>query len=144
MLVKYRKEYEDSLIRSYIETFSEEPWNDVWDYDWVLNRIRWVAEVPNFTGIVAIEDERVVGALLGYAKPFREKLDFEILELFVVPSYQGKGLGKLLVRELEDSLPTDQYGVVHLLTAKDTDSEEFYKKLGYVRNNKLCFMVHRR
>ncbi len=144
MLTKYSKEHENLLIKAYIETFAGEPWNEVWDYEWVLNRVRWIESVPNFIGIVAVEDDRVVGALLGYAKPCRDKLDFEILELFVLPSYQGKGMGKKLVANLEERLSASEYGVVHLLTAKNTDSEAFYKKLGYDRNEKLCIMFHRR
>ena len=116
MLVNYNKDYEESLIQAYIETFSGEPWNEKWDYEWVLNRIRWISNVPNFIGKVAIENEKIVGALLGYAIPFREKLDFEILELFVLPTYQGKGLGKALVTELEVSLPLDKYGAIHLIS----------------------------
>ena len=143
MLVIYSNDYEESLIEAYIETFSGEPWNETWDHEWVLNRIRWVSNVPNFVGKIAIENGQVVGALLGYGIPFREKLDFEILELFVLPTHQGKGLGKAMVKELENSLPLEKYGVIHLITAKDTDSEEFYKKCGYKRNDKLCIMVHR-
>ena len=93
---------------------------------------------------MAIENGNVIGALLGYAKPFREKLDFEILDLFVLPSFEGKGIGKTLIKELEARLNTNDFGVVHLLTIRDTASELFYKKLGYMRNETLCFMVHRR
>lgn len=144
MVSNYKKEFEDSLIKAYIETFAGEPWNEVWEYEWVLNRVRWLESVPNFNGKIVLDGNRVVGALLGYAKPFRDRLDFEILELFVLPSYQGKGIGRSLVTELEASLSTKSYGVIHLLTGSNTSSEQFYKKLGYERNEKLCFMVHRR
>jgi aminoglycoside 6'-N-acetyltransferase I len=143
-LSDYKREHEDSLIKAFIETFVGEPWNETWEYSWVLNRIRWLENVPNFIGKVCLENERVVGALLGYAKPFRDKLDYEILELFVLPDYQGKGFGKLLIEDLSNSLPVEKYGVIHLLTGRDTSSEKFYEKIGYARNDKLCFMVHRR
>lgn len=144
MLTEYKSIHEESLIEAYIETFSGEPWNEVWEPDWVLNRVRWVSNVPNFTGLVAIQDDEVVGALLGYAKPFKDKLDFEILELFVLPSFQGKGIGKSLIKELESRLSNSEFSHIHLLTAIDSESELFYKKLNYVRNEKLSIMVHRK
>jgi ribosomal protein S18 acetylase RimI-like enzyme len=143
-ITEFSTKYETSLIETYIEAFSGEPWNDVWEYDWVLKRLHWLEAVPNFIGLIAVHEDQVVGALLGYAKPFRATLDVEILELFVLPKYQGQGVGKRLVAELEQRLDSNEFGVVHLLTARDTDSEAFYKNLGYERNEKLSFMVNRR
>ena len=143
MVTDYSTEYENSVIEAYIETFADEPWNEVWEYDWVLKRLRWVESVPNFIGKIVLDGDKVIGALLGYAKPFRGRLDFEILELFVLPDFQGKGLGRKLVEELEQSLTSDEHGVVHLLTSRDSSSEKFYEKLNYERNDRLCFMVHR-
>ena len=142
MIVNYNPDLEESLIQGYIKTFAGEPWNEIWEHQWVLDRVRWISSVPNFIGKVAVENGEVVGALLGYTLPFKGKLNFDIVELFVLPSSQGNGVGKSLIKELEKTLPLDNGNVIHLITAKESDSETFYKKCGYERNEHLCVMAH--
>ena len=101
MIIKYSRNYEDSLIKAYIETFSASPWNEVWDYKWVQDRVRWIESVPNFIGIVSVQQQRVCGALLGYGKPYRDKSDFEIVEMYALPSFQGMGIGEIHKLNLE-------------------------------------------
>lgn len=143
MISEYKKDYEDSLIKAYIQTFAGEPWNEKWEFDWVLKRIQWVESVPNFKGFVAFEDGVLVGGLLGYSKPYKAKNDFEILELFVLPDFQSNGIGRQLIEALENTLKSEAIGAVHLLTGKDTSSESFYRKLGYERSERLSFMIRR-
>ncbi len=142
MIVEFNKKYIDNLIKVYIETFIGDPWNEVWEYDWVLERIEWLTSLPKFKGYLKLESDKVIGSVLGYQEPFKGRSHFEILELFVSPIFQRKGVGKELVDFLESELKKEGVAVVNLLTGLNTRSENFYQKSGYVVNDKLCFMSH--
>lgn len=140
---KYEQQFRDSLTKTYIDTFSQPPWNEHWESQWVESRVNWIASVPGFSGYVAVIGDEVVAAILGYGMPFRDRLDFEILELFVHPTQQGKDIGKKLVAKLEGQLTAESCAAVYLLTASGTGPEKFYSKLGYGRNEKMCVMTKR-
>ena len=98
--------------------------------------------------VVAMEDEKIVGFVYGFDfKPEtwwavqiapslpKEEFDwyentFELNELMVLPEYQSKGYGKLLMNKIRDDF---NYSRILLGTAKNNNDKviNFYKKLGY-------------
>ncbi|MDE6593396.1 MAG: GNAT family N-acetyltransferase [Oscillospiraceae bacterium] len=81
---------------------------------------------------VACEDSRIIGcgAIAGYWGSTAESI---LLTIFVLPDYQGKGVGKQIIQTLEQ----DEY----FLRAKRIEipasitAVEFYKKMGYDYKN---------
>lgn len=140
MIVAFEKKYIDEIIQVYVEAFAGEPWNEDWENHWVLERVEWLASLPKFKGYLKLQNNKVIGAILGYSKPFKGRDCFEIVELFIGPDYQGRGAGKELVGFLENQLEKEGVAVVTLLTGLNAEPEKFYKKLSYTTNNQLCFM----
>jgi GNAT superfamily N-acetyltransferase len=54
----------------------------------------------------------------------------EIKRFFVLPEYQGKGYGKLLLKELEKNIDCNKYN--NFALDSSLGAVEFYKKNGYV------------
>lgn len=142
-ITPYASPHETMTVSAYIDAFSGAPWFDVWEPQWVADRLAWLNSVPNATNLVALDNDQVVGGLFGYAKPYKGRLDFEIVELFVSQAWQGQGIGKTLIATLDRFTQGKDINVVHLLTARDSTSEAFYQRLGFTRNDRLGFLVLR-
>jgi ribosomal protein S18 acetylase RimI-like enzyme len=86
--------------------------------------------------LVAQENNRIVGVIMGRWDGRRGWIN----HLAVAPDQQGKGLGSLLVNQVEDRLKAKGCEKINLLIeASNSSVPEFYERLGYARDN-LIFM----
>jgi len=86
--------------------------------------------------LVAQENNRIVGVVMGCWDGRRGWIN----RLAVAPDQQGKGLGSLLVTEVEKRLKAKGCEKVNLLIeATNSGVQEFYETLGYTRDD-LIFM----
>ena len=77
---------------------------------------------------VVYDNSRIVGcgAIAGY---WGSKTESILLTIFVLPEYQGRGIGKLIIRTLEQDeffLRAERIEIPASITAVD-----FYRKMGY-------------
>jgi len=59
-----------------------------------------------------------------------------VFAAFVIPAYEGMGLGRLLMQKAEGYLFND-FKKIWLETAKNSRAEGFYKKLGWIATESL-------
>lgn len=86
------------------------------DYDWFIGQRRiWVVEVDGHIAGFAAGDPR----------------DGTIWALFVDPSFEGAGLGAMLLAKVCEDLRTDGQTVLHLSTDPGTKAARLYSKLGW-------------
>jgi ribosomal protein S18 acetylase RimI-like enzyme len=86
--------------------------------------------------LVAEENKRIAGVVLGRWEGRRGWIN----RLAVAPDQQGKGTGSLLVTEVEKRLKAKGCEKVNLLIESDNSGvQEFYKRIGYSRDD-LLFM----
>ena len=86
---------------------------------------------------VVCDDSRIIGcgAIAGYWGSITESI---LLTIFVLPEYQGKGVGKQIIRTLEQDeffLRAKRIEIPASVTAV-----EFYKKMGYNYKNGIAEM----
>jgi len=77
--------------------------------------------LPNETTLI-LWDKKIIGtgSLSGN----------ELKRFFILPEYQGKGFGKLLLRELEKNIDKNKYD--NFVLDSSLGAVEFYQKNGYV------------
>ncbi len=93
--------------------------------EWIFGPEPWAF------GYAACVDEKVVGFVLAGANEGDPAgYEGEIFKLFVLPEYQGRGLGILLLLAAAEALQARSYEKVAIWVYRDSRATHFYEKFG--------------
>lgn len=126
-------------IETFIGVFNAEPWNDEWTFEKAQKYLTDFSETPGFAGILAWENEQLIGFLFGVQRTWWSGDEFYIHEMCVDKRHQNKGIGKALLDFLAESLGEDIDNIA-LLTDRGIPAEAFYKRNGFEEIERLVFL----
>ena len=124
----------------YAKAFSGETWNDPWKPEDAVIHVKEILEMKQSYGLEYIEDNMVVGFLLGSSMLFHYGRTFEINDLAVDPAYQGKGIAKTLLDRCIDDMKERGIVGIHLITANEGFLPDFYERHGFGREKEVILM----
>jgi len=116
---------------------SKKPYNDKW------TKKRAFKEVTGFFKqkdiYIAIINKKITGFIVSSICLDNKKKAY-IDELWLKSKYQRKGIGKSLVRFIENKYKQKGIKILRLVSSKKSKAFEFYKKVGFKELKHLVFM----
>lgn len=126
-------------IETFIKVFNDEPWNDEWTFPKAHNYLVDFYQTPGFLGVIVIENEEVIGFIMGVQRKWWSGDEFYIHEMCVDTERQNRGIGKSLLEYSIKSLG-NHISNITLLTDRGIPAEAFYKKNGFEEIERLVFL----
>lgn len=136
------KDILDICVDLFIDTFSSEPWNDVYDSkkqvtDFFANHMN----NNYFLGYVLKDEDNIVALSIGMKKPWINGFEYYIDEFCVKVGMQGMGVGSRFLRLIEEDIKVQGMNAIILNTEKGFPSEKFYLKNGFNALNELIIFA---
>lgn len=132
VLLKIREEMINECVDLYIETFTKEPWNDVYESrEQVVSFFNNHFKNNYFIGYIAYLDNHLVALSIGMKKPWIEGFEYYIDEFCVSDKMQGKGIGSWFIKAIEKDIKEQGMNAIILKTENGFPAKKFYEKNGF-------------
>ncbi|MFP4379253.1 MAG: N-acetyltransferase family protein [Candidatus Sumerlaeia bacterium] len=123
--------------RIFIHVYNEEPFNDSWEVEQAALRIKDLSETPHFFGMVAEEDEVVVGFVMGYSEQWFPDRQFCLKEMCVRKDMQRRGIGTALIEGLLEEMIKFNASVLYVNTGRKTGAARFFRQCSFLENESM-------
>lgn len=143
VVMEYKLLVEEDLSKcteTFIEVFNDAPWNDKWTFSQAKKYLLDFYQTPGFLGVLAIENDEILGCILGVNRVWWSGDEFFINEMYVKQQQQNKGIGRALLNHLIKELDNNKINNIVLLTDRGIPAEEFYKKNGFEEIERIIFL----
>ena len=143
MEIRYITEQDDRFA---ISKVYEESWKYAYrgivpqDYLASIPEGQWASNIEQADrkNLVMIEDDRII-ATSSFGKSRMEEMNGfgEIISLYFLPEYMGKGYGRLLLQEVVSELKKMGFDKVFLwVLDENRNARHFYEKCGFVKTER--------
>ena len=119
------------------EEFSKPPFNEKSNLKNILKSIRFFYKIGSIN--LAVENKKLVGVIVFKQEQYWGGPAILIEDLAIRKDFQKKGIGRLLMNDLEKSAKKKKISAIYFLTHKKSSAIIFYKKLEYKQRPNTVF-----
>ena len=114
------------------KVYADKPWHEKWIDERAEYRIKSILSHQEAIGLVAIDDNDIIGGILGFVNLYDDYDIFFVEELHILPEWKRKGVGRYLMTCLEKILKDKGISAIQLISIDE--NLEFYKKIGFEKD----------
>ena len=133
---KAKKKDFKEIAEILIKESSKKPYNEKSTLRTALKEINEFAKDELY---IATNEKEIIGFIASNITTGDKKKAY-IRELWLRPIYQGKGIGKTLVKFIEEKYKKKGVNVIRLVAKRNAWAFMFYKKIKYKEYRELVFM----
>lgn len=121
----------EAVIPLYIDYYNNCE-DGCWTEVTARRRIQQVLKIEDsYSLIMRDASGEVCGFVMGYYKQYDDIVGYTLEEILISHKHQNKGLGSILLAELESKVKAEGASCVELQAVKDEMHERYYGKAGY-------------
>ena len=130
----------EELAKLMVDVYNAPPWNDKWTVETALESLNDISDFPKFFGNVIVDENKIIGAIIGHIRRYASESTFYIDEFFIAEKYRGKGLAKKLYQTSIKELQQRGISGAFFTTLKNSRAYNFYLKQGaWDLEDSACF-----
>jgi len=133
---KAKKEDFKEIAEILIKESSKKPYNDKYTLKTALKEINKFAKNDLY---VSTNEKEIIGFIASNITSDNKKKAY-VNELWLKPVYQGKGIGKSLIKFIEEKYKKKGVKIMRLVAKRNAKAFGFYKKIKYKEYRELVFM----
>lgn len=128
------------LARLMVSVYNAPPWNNKWTEETAFESLVTLLEFPTFYGNIIIDEDRIIGAIMGHTRRYATETTYYIDEFFVSEEYRRKGVASNLYKSTIDELKKLGVNGAFFTTLRNTPAYNFYIKMGaWDLSDSACF-----
>jgi N-acetylglutamate synthase-like GNAT family acetyltransferase len=121
----------DAVVKLFMSSYADDTWAEKWQPVDAYRRITEISFLPEAIALVYIEDKEILGCIICTLMSWHTGKQLEVKEIFVSPSHQKRGIGNMLIKQVEALVSNLNVTELFLWTKSDPKLISFYEKCGY-------------
>ena len=102
-----------------------------WTRETTYKRIHQVWSREDSLCLILEQGGELLGFAMGYFEQYDDIQAYDLVEIVIAHSHQGKGLGTTFMGVIEDAVKAQGGAMIQLQAVNDAMHDRFYGKLGY-------------
>lgn len=107
--IRITKRHLSKIRSAFLQIFSGEPWNDVWEDGQLKRYLHELAGNKNSLSFGLFDKNELIAISLGRIKHWCSGTEYCIEEFGVIPPWQGKGIGSEFLSRIQSALREKGY-----------------------------------
>lgn len=126
--VSWQAAYKELINKSYLDNINDNRWVSMLEKGIRSNSMK---------GFVALEDNKIVAcAFVGKSRYKGYENDLELISIYALPDYFGRGFGHLLMKKVKEFAKENGYEKLCLWVLEgNSRATDFYKREGFINNS---------